>query len=62
MSDYEHVELGRTMAKMLRERYGDAALSKIPECRKMAAGNALQLDTVRMAEKFLAIWAVERRP
>lgn len=50
------------MAKMLRERYGDAALSKIPECRKMAAGNALQLDTVRMAEKFLAIWAVERRP
>lgn len=47
-----HFQLGRKMARMLFDKYGKAAESKIPECYRMAR-SGLEYDTVRMAEKFL---------
>ena len=51
----EHYKLGRKMAQALRDLYGDEAESKLEECqqRARASGERLQIDTVRMAEKFL---------
>jgi hypothetical protein len=58
--NYEHVILGKQMAKVLREVYGAAALDKIPACRERATPG-LQAETVRMAEKFLTMWAFDEK-
>ncbi len=50
-----HFKLGRVMAQTLRDKFGDGAEAVIPRCKELAmdSGDWLQVETVRMAEKFL---------
>jgi hypothetical protein len=43
------------MAQMLRDQFGDEAEAKLVRCQELAraSGEWLQIETVRMAEKFL---------